>query len=423
MGETESLWVILGVIYLAECLVWIRRDHLAFGAWWPGRFHLWYSDAVLANEHGGFGLANPLPPLGTVFVAAPWPFTLSPQAVYGWSAACLQPGGRPPQSGRFIPFDQVKTVRVETRRVLVNDLPLVKARSPQAARRLARLLEKLRTTPEPARADAIRQALRATFDSGALRARLEAFGRWDKRLRLPANVLFFYLFVLAPWLCWTFSFRRVAWGLAAGLFLQTISLAFLFRRAHRDLYPQADDERFSPFCTMLLAAPSAIRAGEVLALPLLESFHPLAVATELGAQRDPSALERAFRWFHPLAVPRELAPPALTHLLAGRTLRDLRYPLLPDGPIRDPAALACQEWFRSTFGEVVEEFVRRNGFDPEELLRAPRPREPVNRTYCPRCYAQFMLEQGTCPDCGGRELAPLATGLGIASDPEKTLSK
>ena len=130
---------------------------------------------------------------------------------------------------------------------------------------------------------------------------------------------------------------------------------------------------------------AAIRAWDALSLPLLEGYHPLAVA-------------------------RELAGPALFRELAERTLRDLHTPLLPACASADPLAVETERWFRAVMTETAESFVARAGLKPEELLAAPAPREAVNRTYCPRCAAQFMIERGVCRDCGGRELERLAPG-------------
>ena len=60
MGELESLLLVLALIYLSECLVWVRRGALAFGTWRGKHFGILHPGAILANQRGGLLLANPL---------------------------------------------------------------------------------------------------------------------------------------------------------------------------------------------------------------------------------------------------------------------------------------------------------------------------------------------------------------------------
>src|SRR5436853_594007 len=71
----------------------------------------------------------------------------------------------------------------------------------------------------------------------------------------------------------------------------------------------ATEERFNLFIILLLAPASAIRASDALSRPLLEEFHPLAVARVLSKADD-------------------------FHELAAQSLRELTYPdfaLVPPG--------------------------------------------------------------------------------------------
>src|SRR5260370_39990637 len=122
-------------------------------------------------------------------------------------------------------------------------------------------------------------------------------------------------------LVWQFGFGHRGWVVVAGLLAQTITAALLFRRAHRALFPDASAERFTPFVTMLLAPPTAIRAHDLLSRHLLGAFHPLAVA-------------------------QGLCSPARFEELARRTLLDLRCPMLPLCPAGTPAAARAAQWFR-----------------------------------------------------------------------------
>src|SRR5206468_1568421 len=159
MGELESLLLILALIYLSECLVWVRRGALAFASWRGNRFGLRPSGTWMSNQRGGLLLSNPLPPLGTIFIVPELPLSLAPTAVFAYSSVCLDPAGRPWQTARHLSFKEVFNVAVDGRKVLVNGGLFLKAASTFSARRLAELLRHLRKTAEHERAAAIEQML------------------------------------------------------------------------------------------------------------------------------------------------------------------------------------------------------------------------------------------------------------------------
>jgi rRNA maturation endonuclease Nob1 len=129
---------------------------------------------------------------------------------------------------------------------------------------------------------------------------------------------------------------------------------------------------------MLLAAPSAIRAQDILARPLLELFHPLTVAKALCSAKD-------------------------FENLAAVIIRDLQFPQLPIVPTEcSEAAKQTESAFREILIKALE---RRLGIDEAKILRPPDKSEGVHTSYCPRCLQQFTEAASHCPDCGGRPLA------------------
>ena len=104
MGELESLLLILALIYLSECLVWVRRGALAFASWRGNRFGLRPPGTWMGNQRGGLLLSNPFPPLGTVLIVPDLPLSLAPAAVFAYSSVCLDPAGRPWQTARHLSF-------------------------------------------------------------------------------------------------------------------------------------------------------------------------------------------------------------------------------------------------------------------------------------------------------------------------------
>jgi hypothetical protein len=133
---------------------------------------------------------------------------------------------------------------------------------------------------------------------------------------------------------------------------------------------------------MLLAAPTAMRAHDLLVRRALETFHPLALA-------------------------RILVSPEEFRQLVHQVLLDLRHPLQPLAPTGPPEARASVAWSLAAWRKTVEEFVRRAELSPEELLAPPTPSEPDHVSYCPRCLTQYIVPEGVCAECGGLPLERL----------------
>ena len=379
MGDLESLLLILAAIYLTECVVWVRRGGIAVHRFWGTVWRIWHPGTVLANAHGAIFLSNPIPPFGNVFLSHQHGTSLSPEAALSFTAACLNPNWRHPQPGVLVKWNDVKTVGFEGRSVRVNDAFFGKAPSIGEARRRAALLRRLKAVPEQQRESAIREAISASLDSGKVRKRWEDYQATSALLRRLAIVLFVYLFAIAPLLLWKYGFRHAGLGVAAGLLAQTFTIGWVFRRTHQRLFPDGAEERFTPFFTMLLAPPTAVRAPDLLGRHLLEEFHPLAVA-------------------------HALAPPEAFRKLARHVLLDLQFPILPVLSSSDDCAIRAEEWFRTRVRETVWKFVESTGANPEDLLKPPAPTETVNCAFCPRCGAQFVDLSAVCGECGGRAL-------------------
>lgn len=395
MGDNQSLLLILGVLYLVECLVWIPRGTVVLTSWLSRRFQLRHPGALLGNGRGSWHLAAPLPPLGTVLFCQQFPVSISPHALYAYSALCLEPGDRLRHSGQWWPWDKIETISTRNRTVQINGTAFCQTSSTGTARFLSNWLRKIRSATPGDRPRLIRQWIQAMLAKDTIRARWQAFQAHNRTLRFLTNLAFVYLFIAVPCLLWRHGWVHVGWWLLGGMLAQTTTIALLFHRAHRALFPQAGEERFKRVLTMLLAPPAALRAAELLGRPLLEHFHMLAVAGLLLPPERFAALGRQF-------------------------LIDLHYPMLPICPSPNPERVATEQWFRNTLLASTEQFLQEAGLQPENVLSPPLPGEPANRSYCPRCNTQFLREGGTCLDCGGRSLWPLS-GRQLAVEPQSAI--
>lgn len=273
-------------------------------------------------------------------------------------------------------------MQVEGRKLFLNDRLFLKANSSSRATGVAALTNSLRKMGMGQRETAIRQVAKETLSAAKVLERKSLFDQQKRLLQILGNVLFAFLFAGVPLIVWQLGLVRMIWWILGLMLLQTITLAVLFWRAHKRLYPSGTDERLTPFLSMLLAPPSAIRAADFLGRNLFEEFHPVGVGASLLEKED-------------------------FHRLLRKVLRDLEFPLLPL-PSAVTAEGKCEEWFRQMLQAEVERTFPEAKAELAAVRRSPAKADPGNHLYCPRCLQQFTASAECCQDCGGRPLLPLA---------------
>lgn len=376
MNELELCFLVIAVVYVWECVGWHLRGSVAFLNLWGKSWGVHHPAAFMGNQTGGIVLANPLPPLGAMLVGAQSPLSISADGVFAYVAQCVNPGWRPLQTARFFRFDEIKNIEARGKTVRVNGRLLVKCNSTFQARSFADHLQTLAKLPASQRGAKIREFLRRSFDTRAVKKRLVKFRSFSRDLRLLANCLFLFIFAFAPVALWQYGFHRTWLSLLVGLLFFTGSISFLFYRAHRRLYPDASEERFTQTTVALLSPASAIRANDALSRPLLDGFHPLAVA---GVLLKPEK----FREF------------------ARRILLEIEHPCLPVCPTNEPGPQVAERESRAALKEAVSDFLKKSGVEAAELVKSPPPADESCKSYCPRCGAQFVTKEAKCSDCGG----------------------
>jgi hypothetical protein len=384
MSDLQTLFLVLVLLYAWECACWVPRGSVVFSTCWGWRWRMIHPGTLLGNARGGFVFACPLPPLGTLLTGNQFPLSLSPEGMLAFVATSTNPGWRPPQTGRFLRFDEIRSLESDGKRVRVNGEVWLKTTTRVFAEELVQWLRQLSRMTLEQRAAAINEVFQTGFHAQTIAQRWGELRKQVTGLRWLTNALFVYLFVLSPIVIWYFGLKLCWPGLLAGLLALTSTTAILFRRAHKSLYPQADDERFTHFLTILLSPLTAIRAIDVLSRPLLGSCHPLAIARVF-------CTGNAFRDY------------------ARRVLLDVRHPCLPLCPTTETGQLAAELYARTTLLQVVERFLKQDRIDPDNLVKPPKPADETCLSYCPRCEGQFTTVTGTCPDCGGVELMELTT--------------
>lgn len=383
MTELQLLLVVFGFIYFWECVCWIKRGSVGFLTWFGRRWRIAHPASFAGNQSGGFILAHPLPPLGTVLIGNQYPLSISPDAVFAYVAICVNPGARPTQSAKLFKFADVKKVEVVGKKVRINGELLVKVGSATYASHIGQQLNEVAKLGRAERESALKEIVRNRFDTKAISEQWEKFREHAANIRTLTNSLLLYLFIFVPALIWRFGFHMTWASLLVGLLGFTIATAIFFRRAHKAFYPDAEDDRFTHFLTILLSPATTIRAHDALSRPVLERFHPLAIAKAFCGDEQ-------FRAY------------------AATNIREIRYPALPVCPTNDPAAQEAERFNRALLEKTVEEFLKKNNVSIKRLLEPPKPADSTCVSYCPRCLAQFTTLEGKCDDCGGLALIPLS---------------
>ena len=260
MSDLELLFIVIAFVYAFECVCWIPRGSVVFRTWFGKRWRPVHPSAILGNQHGGFVFAPPLPPLGTFLVATQIPLSISPEAVLAFVSPSINPGSRPPQTGRLLRWEEIRSAEAKGKKLVVNGDLLVKTASSIFASDLAGLL---RAMAKPSVAQDRRHALEnlPALEAKSLKQRWEEFEKRTVTLGLISNLLFVFLFALAPIVTWRLGLS-LSWPLLLLVLLGlTCTAATLFWRTHKFFYPSAADERFTQTLIVLLSPATAIRAG------------------------------------------------------------------------------------------------------------------------------------------------------------------
>jgi hypothetical protein len=197
------------------------------------------------------------------------------------------------------------------------------------------------------------------------------------RLVLPGSqVLLVYLVGFVP-LVLLGNIVPHGWKvLGATLAVLQVFMAVTFFLAHGKLHPQAVGDRIQHLVIMFFFPPAGVFASDHLANRTLDGLHPLAVALVLCPRDD-------------------------ARKMAEEYLRAWKNPLTGEDTEGVAAYLA-----------TAEKLLVERDWDPAVLAGPPEPDEAASLAFCPRCHAQFLTVEGTCPDCPGVAKNAFATSPG-----------
>ena len=111
MTERQQLLGILGLIYLSECLRWVRRGGAVFNR--APDLRVWRKSPLLNNSHGDLHIGWPLPPFGEFLVARGLPWSIDTEGLVTATQASLHPDGAAPQAVLRLTWEECTRVTID----------------------------------------------------------------------------------------------------------------------------------------------------------------------------------------------------------------------------------------------------------------------------------------------------------------------
>ena len=375
ISDGQTLLLIIVLLYLAECLIWVKKQTVAFVSVFGRRWRVAAPISWLGNANGAMVILNPLPPPGRVFLSHLLPVSISPSGVCAFNSQTLPSGARPAtQTGEFISFSAITKSRADGAYLVLNGQKFAKCATPKQAKALASVIAQVAAAKASKREALVKSWISEQFDAKKVK------GVWAKAEEAIApiaslcSLLFVFLFVVTPILVTSFGLDRLIIPIAAVMVVLAWQIAVISFLAHRKLYPGETQERLESLIKMILCPPIALRAADVLTKNLLSDFSPVTVASVLSGPGEKQFVRAV--------------------------VLDLQHPLkheVTDAKAEETVNWMAAQQLRSclTLLERVRRFAGVLG---------PTEREGDSVSYCPRCGVQFVVDERECPDCPGVEL-------------------
>ncbi len=387
MSDGQLFLFIFILIYVSDCLVWLGPHGVAFLSVFNRNWTRKRPIPVAGTAKGGLVVAMPLPPLGSIFVAEPFPVSLTEKGVGTLTVACSNPGPRPHQTAFFAAWEEIESVTTDRRWLEINRKRVLKMPDPFLAHWTAETVGTLVDLPASDRHDAIQKLVARSLNPSRVRRRMSLLLRATRWPRYVDSLLFVATFLFVPFAYWRFGASLpffyalvVSWAL-----MWQVTLEYFF--LHRRLFPGLKGERWQYAFLSLTLPQHAIRSMDALSRDLLRSAHPAAVAKVLCRKEE-------------------------AREIVSSVWRDAEYPVpfLLDPSQSETArkALENASLFHTVYVKPsLEAFLGRSDWD---IVKTPSIEkddfaEGAIPHYCPRCLTVYGTKAAAtvCEDCGGIE--------------------
>jgi len=384
MGDGEALFLVLSLLYLSDCLLWVRKRSVAFVSPWCRRWRVANANPLFGNERGGLLFLNPLPPLGHVFLSDPSPVSVSPVGVCTFDRQPRFFPGRVTPRARSLTFAEITRSSTDSAFLLINNRKFAKCATTKQAKAISELINATIDAAPSAREGLIYRHITKQFAVDEAASILRNAFDVIKPIQFTCCIFFLFLFVATPILVSTLGLLRLIVPVAAVIIVFAAQISIMFYRGHKELYPHDKQERIESVIKMVLCPPVSIRTTDLLTKHLLSEYSPVVLGT--------------------------LFPDAAAQRFVRSYILDLQHPLADEA--RDETSAAIISWAATTHLSLCIAHISRPGVLQPEVLTPPA-QDGNSISYCPRCRCQYVVRSGQCPDCPG-------VGLLAFPDPSET---
>lgn len=373
LDDIQQIFVVLAVLYLVECIWWVRGDACRlFRRPWE-RWSDVPGDAPLSSTWR-FGFSNPLP-WGEAYAAERFRFPFDAERVL----VPVLVAGTGRERYEAVAFDDLAPVEAREGDLLFGGRVVATFTSHHAAEVVAERLERLRAAAVQERRNVAEEILKEAWDVAAARDVVTRWRAMSAAVRDYGSTLTILSLVVAP-VAYFFRAHVPEWGLYALVavcvvtWLATAGTALRLRPEPLTGLRVTGVHRWA----VLFSPASAMRYYDTVGRDVLWRFEPVVATLVLGPEG-------------------QMSQAAIAHL------RDSLYPAhrpAIDRTAADaPEIAATLEWYLAVTRGSAMQACLDAGFDLPVLLRESTDDESVH-TYCPRCGRHYTATGGECDLCG-----------------------
>ncbi|HPS57366.1 MAG TPA: hypothetical protein PK514_04610 [Spirochaetota bacterium] len=365
ISSGTAFFLVFTALYLLESVTLCSSGAVIFYRGITGAVKYRFAKKLPEFGKGRLFIAPPFPPSASLFVTGSLPLLFSDRGFFSVK------NGSEAGDLSFYNFDRVVRVGVSHNSVTVDGRAFCKTHSEHEAEWWKERLLRLARAGSADRESAAFSLLDETFDFKHVEEFIISAGRGTFILKAIAGWLFIYCFFIVPVVSWILSIA-VSWNLLLGPFaVMVIAVVAAFIYSFKKVIP-SQGVPWSKVFSMILYTPSLLRCMDIISKTSLAVFHPAAVARVLA---DDSVYRRLLSCYY----------------------REYTIAPVPQGDAE------CGEvflWYRKHAAERVLAAARESGITRDELLAPPERKDEEIKTYCPLCHEQYVLESGTCSECG-----------------------
>jgi len=377
MSALIELYIAIVIIYLFECVALIGETTvLIYSGWF--RFKVSYREAIYKWSNKLVKFLNPFLPHMDVFKADFPNFSISPEGISSYRANDLIDSNSDTNRRTHYNFSEIELVNTQDESLYINKNYFIKCNSILQAEYIKTFLTEFINDKNENYEQKINDHLTNMFNLEKLK---EGMDKYNRNTFILSNITFIYwifLFLILPVLLFSFGFylifEKIIIVLIALHMLTIVTLIF----TQKSLYK---NEKQSEFKSNLIKV----------------ALSPLAACRSMTLISEEYLLR-----FHPIVIMKYLLPGNQFIVYGNKVIREYLY--INQFNFLSESEKNINKWYREKMITQINEFIKGQGYNIEELLKSIQSLSKNTLSYCPRCLTEYSIEKGNCSDCNGINL-------------------